>query len=147
MELPYLAAEGIGGTVLFCYTLACVPPPNDWLLSPPELPVYVLLAVATFWSCSALVLPFIYAIRQRVVQQRAARRSTAEARRQAYGVGMLMASLVLFAGLRILSWISIGLLSLIFLAIEWLIQAHRLVFVLRKGEDTCKPPSQFSAQD
>lgn len=125
MGLPYLAAEGIGGSALLCYTLACVPPPTEWLLSPPDLPVYSLLIVATFWSVSALVLPFVYALRQRVVKQRVVRLNVGEARRQSYEIGMLAAGMIIFAGLRVLTWISLLLLALILLAIELLMQAGR----------------------
>ncbi|NJL34652.1 MAG: hypothetical protein HC893_13340, partial [Chloroflexaceae bacterium] len=52
-----LALEGIGGMALLLYTLAFVPPPTDWLLALPDLPVYLLFIMALFWSVSALVFP------------------------------------------------------------------------------------------
>ncbi len=118
MELPRLAQEGIGGTVLLLYTLAFVPPPTGWLLSLPDMPVYVLLVVAVFLSSSALNRPFLSALRQRVIKQRIRRLDTREARRQSYEIGLVAAGVVVLAALRVLTWISGLLLVLIILTLE-----------------------------
>ncbi len=118
MALPRLALEGIGGMALLCYTLAFVPPPTGWLLSLPDTPVYLLLLVAAFWSSSALNRPFLYALRLRIIKQRARRLDTREARRQSYEIGLVVVGVILLAGLRVLTWISGLLLVLIVLTLE-----------------------------
>ncbi len=120
MGLPRLALEGVGGTALLCYTLAFVPAPTDWLLSLPDLPVYLLFFVALFWSVAAIVLPFIYAIGQRIFQQRARRLDLRRARRQAYGVAAFVSFAAALAGLRVLTWVSLLLLALILITAELL---------------------------
>jgi hypothetical protein len=121
LGLPSLAFEGIGGTALLLYTLAFVPPPTGWLLSLPDLPVYMLLILALFWTSSAVVLPFMYAAGQRLFKHRARRRDVRRARRQSYEIGLLVACLVLLAALRVLSWVSLLLLLLILVIGELLL--------------------------
>jgi hypothetical protein len=124
MELPGLTVEGTGGTVLLLYTLAFVPPPTGWLLSLPDLPVYGLFALAVFWSVAATALPFVHAIRQRVIKQRPRRLSVQESHRQSHEVGFLVASLVVLAGLRVLTVVSFLLLVLIVITSELLMLAR-----------------------
>ncbi|NJN67824.1 MAG: hypothetical protein HC884_14505 [Chloroflexaceae bacterium] len=124
MELPGLAVEGTGGTMLLFYTLALVPPPTGWWLSLPDLPVYGLLMLAVFWSAAATTLPFVHAIRQRVIQQRPRRLNVREAHRQSHEIGFLAASLVVLSGLRVLTVVSFLLLALIVVTSELLILAR-----------------------
>lgn len=124
MELPGITVEGTGGTVLLLYTLAFVPPPTGWLLSLPDLPVYGLFALAVFWSAAATALPFVHAIRQRVIKQRPRRLNVQESHRQSHEVGFLVASLVVLAGLRVLTVVSFLLLALIVVTSELLMLAR-----------------------
>ncbi len=124
MQLPGLAFEGVAGTALLLYTLAFTPPPTGWLLDPPDLPVYALLAIALFWSVAAIMLPFVYALSQRLFKQRARRSDLRRARRQAYEFGVLAACIVVLAGLRVLTWVSILLVILILITAELLFLAR-----------------------
>ncbi len=126
MELPRLAFEGTCGTALFCYTIAFVPPPTGWFFSLPDLPVYCLLIVAIFWTTASVSLPFIYALRQRVVKQRANRLDVDQARRQSYEIATLAASIIVLAGLRVLTWVSVLLLALILATTELLFLSLRV---------------------
>ncbi len=134
MELPRLAVEGTTGFALLFHTLAFVPPPNGWLLSLPDLPVYALLITAIFLSTSALVLPFIYALRQRFIKKRAHRLDMRQARRQAYVAGGIAACGIILAGLRMLTWISFLLLVLIVLMVELMMLVRGKVAA--KGDGT-----------
>lgn len=120
MGLPGLALEGVGGTALLCYTLAFVPAPTGWLLALPDLPVYALLMLALYWSVSAIALPFIYALGQRIFQQRARRLDIRRARRQAHEIGLLAVCVTALAGLRVLTWVSLLLVALILVTAELL---------------------------
>lgn len=80
-RLTGLAVEGVFGTALLLYTLAFVPPPTAWLLSPPDAPVYAVMALAVFWFCSSLAMPPLYAVGQRLFRQRARRYDRRRARR------------------------------------------------------------------
>ena len=113
LGLPGLAFEGVAGTFLLLYTLAFVPPPTAWLLSLPDTPVYVLLALGLFWSVSATVLPLVYALGKRAFRQRARQYDLRRARRQSHEVGALVALCSLLAGLRVLTPIPVLLLALI----------------------------------
>lgn len=120
LQLPGLALEGVTGTFLFLYTIAFVPPPNAWLLSLPELPVYVIMALALWWSISAAVLPVVYWLGGRLFRQRARQYDLRRARRQAHEIGALVALAVLLAGLRALRPIPLVLLALLLIAAELL---------------------------
>jgi hypothetical protein len=120
LGLPGLAFEGVAGSFLLLYMLAFVPPPTAWLLSPPDTPVYLLLALALFWSVAAAVLPLIYAIGKRAFRQRARQYDLRRARRQSHEAGALVALCSILAGLRVLTPIAVLLLALIILVVELL---------------------------
>jgi hypothetical protein len=120
LRLPGLAFEGVAGSFLLLYTLAFVPPPTAWLLSPPDAAVYLLLALGLFWSVSAIGMPVVHAIGGRVFRQRARQYDLRRARRQAHEFGLLVALSVGLAGLRVLTPISVVLLALILAVAELL---------------------------
>lgn len=128
IKSPMLAAEGVGGTVVCCYTIAFVPPPTTWIFSLPDLPVYVLFAVGVFWSVTAIAQPVIYLIRRRVVKQRmrtslplpGSSHVHLHIHRQAAECGLFVAMVIVFAGLRVFSWMSVVLLVLILVTTELL---------------------------
>jgi hypothetical protein len=125
MELPRLTVEGTMGVFLLGYTLAFVPPPTSGLWSLPDLPVYLLLMLAVFWTSAAFGLPLIYALRQRVIKQRARRLNVQAAQRQAYEVGLVFVGVVVLAGLRTLTWVSFALVTLTLLTAELLLLARK----------------------
>ena len=120
LRVPGLALEGVAGSFLLLYTLAFVPPPTGWLLSPPDVPVYALLAGAVFWCVSALATWPIYAAGQRIFRQRARQYDLQRARRQAHEIGALAALSVGLAGLRVLTPLGVALLALILVVAELL---------------------------
>lgn len=120
LQLPGLALEGIAGTFLLFYTLAFVPPPTGWLLWLPDTPVYLLLAVAAFWSSSAMGMPLVYAVGRRIFHQRARQYDLRRARRQAHEVGALVGLCIGLAGLRVLTLVGVALLLLILIVVEFL---------------------------
>ncbi|MBK9712908.1 MAG: hypothetical protein IPO81_16590 [Kouleothrix sp.] len=120
LGLPGLALEGVAGTSLLLYTLAFVPPPSAWLLSGPDAPVYLILALGLYWSISAAILPLVYALGARVFRQRARQYDLRRARRQAHEVGALAGLCVGLAGLRVLTPVPVVLLALILAVAELL---------------------------
>jgi hypothetical protein len=120
LRVPGLAFEGVAGAFLLLYTLAFVPPPTAWLLSPPDAPVYAVLGAAVFWCASALATWPIYALGQRMFRQRARQHDRRRARRQAHEVGALVALAVGLAGLRVLTPLGVGILALILVVAELL---------------------------
>jgi hypothetical protein len=121
LHLPGLTFEGLAGGFLTFYTLAFVPPPTSWLLSPPDAPLYVIFAAAIFWFVSAIALPAAFTIGQRVFRQRARQYDLRRARRQAHEVGAAAAVCVLLAGLRVLTLIGALLVVLIVFVTELLV--------------------------
>lgn len=124
LRVPGLALEGVAGAFLLMYALAFVPPPTDWLLALPEMPVYVIFIAALFYCASALALPFVYAISARVFQHRMQRYDMRRARRQAHEVGALVALCAALAGLRVLTPLYIVLVALILIVAELLLLAY-----------------------
>ncbi len=118
LHTPGLALEGIGGSFLLLYTIAFVPAPRGWLLSLPDLPVYIVLAAAVFWACAAAARPFILIASQRFFQQRARQYDVRRARRQSYEVGLAAALCLALAGLRVLTPLGVLLVVLILVVME-----------------------------
>jgi hypothetical protein len=117
-HLPGLAFEGTAGVFLLFYTLAFVPAPTGTLLNLPDTPVYVLFAASLFWTFSALMLPLIYGLGRYLFTQRARQYDLRRSRRQAHGVGALIALCSLLAGMRVLTALSVILLALILIVAE-----------------------------
>lgn len=124
MRLPRLGLVGVSSVAVLLYTLAFVPPPTGWLLSLPDLPVYVLFIAALFWGTAALVLPFVYAAGQRIFRHRAQQHDVRRAWRQAYEIGLLVACTAALAALHVLNWLSFLLLLLILTIVELLLLAR-----------------------
>ena len=120
LQIPGLAFEGVAGSALLLYTLAFVPPPTGWLLALPDTPVYIIFAAALFWTTSAVVMPLIYVLGQRIFRQRARKYDLHRARRQAHEVGLLLALCAILAGLRVLTALGVVLLILILVVSEML---------------------------
>jgi hypothetical protein len=120
LRLPGLALEGVAGVFLLLYTLAFVPPPTGWLLWLPDTTVYVIFAVAVFWSVSAITLPLVYTFGKWAFRQRARQYDLRRARRQAHEIGVLAAALAALAGLRLLTPFGVALLALILIVAEML---------------------------
>jgi hypothetical protein len=120
LRLPGLAFEGVAGTSLLLYTLAFVPPPTGWLLALPDTPVYLIFAVALFWSASAIAMPPVYALGTWFFRQRARQYDLRRARRQAHELGALVAASAGLAGLRLLTLFGVGLIVLIIVVAELL---------------------------
>ncbi len=123
LRLSGLALQGVAGTFLTLYCLAFVPAPTSWLLSLPDIPVYVLFAAALFWLISSAALPIIFAIGQRMFRQRARQYDLRRARRQSHAAGVAVVLCVLLAGLRILTPLGIVLVILIVIVSEFLFLA------------------------
>lgn len=125
MELPGMTVQGAAGIALFFYSIAFVPPPTGWIGSLPDMPVYFLLMLAVFWSIAAISVPFVYAVRQRLLQQRAARLDVRHAWRQAYEIGFLAVWVIVLAGLHVLTWISFSLVVLIVITFDLIFWPRR----------------------
>ncbi len=120
LGLTGLTIQGVSGSALLIYTLAFVPAPSEWLLYLPDLPVYCLLFISLFWVVSALSLPFIMVLSRRIYAQRALAGDLRRVRRQSYELGLLAATIMALAGLRVLTWVSLLLLGLIIVIAELL---------------------------
>lgn len=123
LRLPGLALQGVAGAFLTLYCLAFVPAPTDWLLSPPDVPVYTIFAAALFWLVSSAALPIIFTIGQRVFRQRARQYDMRRARRQSHAAGVAVVLCILLAGLRILTPLAVLLIFLIVVVSEFLFLA------------------------
>ncbi|MEI8305864.1 MAG: hypothetical protein WCF99_02250 [Chloroflexales bacterium] len=124
LSMPGLTVDGTVGTTLLLYSLAFVPPPTDWLLALPDMPVYALLIGALFLCGAAGSRPFVYAIGQRIFKERVLARDLRRVRRQSYEIGLLLAALAALARLRVLTWVSILLLASALMIAELLFLAR-----------------------
>ncbi|NNJ11300.1 hypothetical protein EKD04_013240 [Chloroflexales bacterium ZM16-3] len=124
MGMPGLTVEAVVGAALLFYGLAFVPPPTDWLLSPPDMPIYALLIGAIFLCGAASARPFLDLIGRHVFRQRIHALDKRRVRRQSYEIGLLLAALAALAGLRVLTWVSVLLLALALTIAELLFLAR-----------------------
>jgi hypothetical protein len=126
--LPGLTIQGTFGAALLTFVLGAVPYPRGWIMSFPDTPVYVLLAIALFWSVSAVALPITYVLGMRVFRNRARRYDQRRARRHAYEIGAAAVALVVMAGLRVLTPVTGLLVVAIIIVVEtlllWFVEAE-----------------------
>lgn len=121
LGIPGVGWQGMLGWGLLGYLLAFVPAPSDWLLGLPDLPVYLLLFFAVFYSVTSAMLPLTYLLGQRFYKLRIHRLDVGRARRQAYEIGLLVVATLVMASLRVLSPITFGLLALVVVLTEALL--------------------------
>ncbi|MDP9313897.1 MAG: hypothetical protein M3R24_23965 [Chloroflexota bacterium] len=121
MALHGIGWQSIVGWALLGYLLAFVPAPTGWLLDLPDLPVYLLLFFAMFYTVTAAMVPLTYLLGQRFYKLRIHRLDVGRARRQAYEIGLLIVIALVMAGLRVLSPITFGLLALVMVLTEALL--------------------------
>jgi hypothetical protein len=129
LRIPGLALSGTAGSFLTLYCLAFVPAPTEWLLSPPDAPVYIIFAAALYWLVSSVALPIAFAFGQRMFRQRARQYDLRRARRQSREAGAAVVLCLLLAGLRILTPLGVILVILIVVVSEFLF----LAFVKAEG--------------
>ncbi len=121
LALPGIGWQGMVGFGLLGYLLAFVPAPTGWLLDLPDLPVYLLLCLSTFYAITAMMTPLTYLLGQRFYKLRIHRLDVGRARRQAYEIGLLLVVVLVMAGLRVLSLVTFGLLALVIILTEALL--------------------------
>jgi hypothetical protein len=121
LSLTGLTAEGVVGSGLLAYTLAFVPAPQGWLLEPADLPVYGLFFIALLITGAATARPFIAVLSRRFYQQRARAYDQRRVRRQAYEVGLVLATAAALASLNVLNWVSLLLILAAIVIAELLI--------------------------
>jgi hypothetical protein len=120
MGLRGLTVEGTVGVGILLYCLAFVPAPSDWILALPDLPAYALLIMGLFLCTAAVSRPLIHAATARLFQARARAYDGRRVRRQSYELGLLVAVLAALAGLRVLTWVSMLLLTVALVIAELL---------------------------
>jgi hypothetical protein len=115
-----VAIRGIAGSVLFFMVLLYVPVPTRSMLSLFDLPVYLLIALALYWSVSSFMLPMLYAVGQLLFSGRSRRYDVRRAYRQASLVGLVGVGVILLVGLRAMSPFFFGLWVLMLISLELL---------------------------
>jgi len=115
-----VAIRGIAGSVLFFMVLLYVPVPTRSMLSLFDLPVYLLIALALYWSVSSFMLPMLYAVGQLLFSGRSRRYDVRRAYRQASLVGLVGVGVILLVGLRAMSPFLFGLWVLLLISLELL---------------------------
>lgn len=121
----YLAARGVAvrgvfGSVLFFMVLLYVPVPTRTILALYDLPVYVLMAFALYWSIASMMTPFLYALGQQLFKGRSRRYDVKRAYRQASFVGMIGVGVIVLVGLRAMTPFFFGLWVLSLISLELL---------------------------
>lgn len=121
LAIPGVGWQSMVGFGLLGYLLAFTPAPTGWLLDLPDLPVYLLLFFALFYTVTAMVVPLTYLLGQRWYKLRIHRMDVGRARRQAYEIGLLLVVTLALASLRVLSPVTFGLLALVIVLTEALL--------------------------
>jgi hypothetical protein len=118
LGLPNIGWQGMVGWGLLAYLLAYVPAPTGPIFELPDLPVYLLLFLTTFYATVTVVMPIIYLVGQRIYKLRIDRFDAGRARRQAYEVGLLVVASLIMAAMRVLSPLTFSLMALIIVLVE-----------------------------
>lgn len=121
----YLAARGVAvrgifGSVLFFMVLLYVPVPTRTILALYDMPVYLLMALALYWSVSSMMMPLLYALGQQLFRVRSRRYDVRRAYRQASLVGLIGVGIILLVGLRAMTPFFFGLWILLLISVELL---------------------------
>lgn len=121
----YLAARGVSvrgilGSVLFFMVLLYVPVPTRSMLSLFDVPVYLLMSLALYWSVSSFMMPILYALGQLLFSGRSRRYDVRRAYRQASLVGLIGVGVMLLVGLRSMTPFFFGLWVLMLISVELL---------------------------
>jgi hypothetical protein len=100
--------------------LLYVPVPTRSMLSLFDVPVYLLMALALYWSVSSFMMPILYAVGQLLFSGRSRRYDVRRAYRQASLVGLIGVGVILLVGLRAMTPFFFGLWVLMLISLELL---------------------------
>lgn len=114
-----LGWQGIVGWTLLGHVLAFVPAPTGSLLVLPELPSYLLLYLAVFYSVATAAVPLAWLFARRRIADPF--HQVRRARRQSYELAMLVVIIMVLAALRVLTLWALGILILVTILIEALL--------------------------
>lgn len=115
-----VAVRGLFGSVLFFMVLLYVPVPTRSMLALFDLPVYLLMSLALYWSISSFMMPLLYVLGQRLFTSRSRRYDVRRAYRQASFIGLIGVGVILLIGLRAMTPFFFGLWVLMLISLELL---------------------------
>lgn len=115
-----VAVRGMFGSVLFFMVLLYVPVPTRSMLSLFDVPVYLLMSLALYWSVSSFMMPILYAVGQLLFSGRSRRYDVRRAYRQASLIGLIGVGVILLVGLRAMTPFFFGLWVLMLISLELL---------------------------
>ncbi len=115
-----VAVRGVFGSVLFFVVLLYVPVPTRSILALYDVPVYVLMAFALYWTISSVMMPMLYALGQHLFKGRSRRYDVRRAYRQASLCGLVGVGVILLVGLRAMTPFFFGLWILLLISVELL---------------------------
>ena len=119
-----LTIRGVLGTVLLTHVIVYMPVPSKSILSLYEIPVYLIVAIAVFYSVGSFAMPVFYAIGKRVFQKRSRRHDTRRAWRQSTELGAFLFGCVILVGLRAFTPMLAGLWVMMVVFAEYIFLSY-----------------------
>ena len=119
-----ITVRGMFGLVVLTHVIVYVPVPSRSILSLAEVPVYLIVALALFYTVGSLAMPVMYALGKRVFARRSRRHDARRAWRQATELGAFLFGCVILIGLRAFTPMLAGLWLLMVVFAEYIFLSY-----------------------
>ncbi|MFN7471221.1 MAG: hypothetical protein ACK5S9_06180 [Roseiflexaceae bacterium] len=119
-----ITVRGMFGLVVLTHVIVYVPVPSRSILSLAEVPVYLIVALALFYTVGSLAMPGMYALGKRVFARRSRRHDARRAWRQATELGAFLFGCVILIGLRAFTPMLAGLWLLMVVFAEYIFLSY-----------------------
>ena len=119
-----ITVRGMFGLVVLTHVIVYVPVPSRSILSLADIPVYLIVAFALFYTVGSLAMPVMYAIGKRVFARRSRRHDARRAWRQATELGAFLFGCVILTGLRAFTPMLAGLWLLMVVFAEYIFLSY-----------------------
>ena len=119
-----LTVRGLFGTIVLTHIVVYMPVPTHSLLTLAEIPIYMLVGIALFYTIGALGMPVLYAMGKRLFSRRSRRYDVRRAWRQSTELGALVFGCVVLIGLRAFTPMLAGLWALMVVFAEYIFLSY-----------------------
>ncbi len=119
-----ISVRGMFGLVVLTHVIVYVPVPSRSILSLAEVPVYLIVALALFYTVGSLAMPVMYVLGKRVFARRSRRHDARRAWRQATELGAFLFGCVILIGRRAFTPMLAGLWLLMVVFAEYIFLSY-----------------------
>jgi len=119
-----LTVRGMFGAIVLTHIIVYMPVPTQSMLTLAEIPIYIIVGTALFYTIASLGMPVLYALGKRVFSHRSRRHDVRRAWRQSTELGALVFGCVVLLGLRAFTPMLAGLWVLMVVFAEYIFLSY-----------------------